>query len=48
MDQRELESHVKALNKAITTQEPAANILTILQKLKQDVVPTEELLRVSL
>lgn len=46
MDQRELKTHVDALQKAVASQEPAANILTLLVKLKNDVTATEELLRV--
>ena len=46
MDQRELDSTVKSLAKAIAEKEPATIIVSILEKLKNDVVPTEELLRV--
>jgi transcription elongation factor S-II len=46
MDQRELESRVKALQKAIAEKEPASNVITIMETLKNNVNPTEELLRV--
>jgi len=46
MDQRELDSRIKSLSKAITDKEPPANVLAILETLKNDVVATEELLRV--
>lgn len=46
MDQRELESRVKALSKAVAEKEPASNIIAIMETLKKDVNATEELLRV--
>jgi transcription elongation factor S-II len=46
MDQREVETMIKALQKALNEKEPSANIITILEKLKKDVAPTEDLLRV--
>ena len=46
MDQREVGSLVKALTKAVQEKQPSANIITILESLKNDVVATEELLRV--
>jgi transcription elongation factor S-II len=46
MDQREVETMIKALQKAVNDKEPVANVTTILEKLKNDVVPTEDLLRV--
>lgn len=46
MDQRELDSRVKALQKAIAEKEPATNVITIMETLKNNVNPTEELLRV--
>lgn len=46
MDQRELDSRVKALQKAIAEREPATNVITIMETLKNNVNPTEELLRV--
>jgi hypothetical protein len=46
MDQREVESYIKALQKALNEKEPASNVVTIMEKLKKDVAPTEDLLRV--
>lgn len=46
MDQRELKLQIDALQKALQTKEPASNIVAILEKLKKEVEPTEELLRV--
>jgi transcription elongation factor S-II len=46
MDQRELDSRIKALQKAIAEKEPATNVITIMETLKNNVNPTEELLRV--
>ena len=46
MDQRELESRIKALQKAIGDKEPAANVIAIMETLKKEVNATEELLRV--
>jgi hypothetical protein len=46
MDQRELDTRLKALQKSVAEKEPAANTINILETLKKDVVPTEELLRV--
>ena len=46
MDQREVETMIKALQKAVNDKEPVSNVTTILEKLKNDVVPTEDLLRV--
>lgn len=45
MDQRELKQHVDALQKALQAKEPSANIVSLLEKLKKEVEPTEELLR---
>ncbi|KAG9233555.1 transcription elongation factor S-II [Amylocarpus encephaloides] len=47
MDQKELESNLKALLKAVNDKEPSQNVLTILNTLKRDVKPTEELLRAT-
>lgn len=47
MDQRELESRIKTLQKAINEKEPAENIIAIMETLKNNVNPTEELLRVG-
>jgi transcription elongation factor S-II len=46
MDQRELDSRIKALQKAISDKEPASNVISIMEALKNNVNPTEELLRV--
>jgi transcription elongation factor S-II len=46
MDQREVETMIKALQKALNEKEPAANVIAIMEKLKKDVAPTEDLLRV--
>ena len=46
MDQREVETMIKALQKALNEKEPVANVITIMEKLKKDVLPTEDLLRV--
>jgi len=48
MDQRELKQQVEALSKALQAKESSANIIVILEKMKKEVMPTEELLRVSL
>ncbi|KAH8813132.1 transcription elongation factor S-II [Xylogone sp. PMI_703] len=47
MDQRELETRIKALSKAVTDKEPASNVITILDTLKKEVHATEELLRAT-
>jgi len=47
MDQREVDTMIKALQKAVNDKEPVANIISILEKLKKDVVPTEDLLRAT-
>ena len=47
MDQRELSTRLQALQKAINDKEPAANVIAIMETLKKEVVPTEELLRAS-
>ena len=46
MEARDIAARVKALNKATAAGEPAQNIMSILDALKKDVVPTEDLLRV--
>ena len=46
MDQRELDLRLKALQKAVAEKEPASSVIFILETLKKEVVPTEELLRV--
>ncbi|OAA54470.1 transcription elongation factor s-ii [Cordyceps fumosorosea ARSEF 2679] len=45
MDQRELESRIKALTKSVAANEPAENALRLLETLKKDAAPTEEMLR---
>ncbi|KAJ6787946.1 hypothetical protein PWT90_03763 [Aphanocladium album] len=45
MDQRELESRIKALTKSVAANEPAENALRLLDSLKKDAAPTEEMLR---
>lgn len=47
MNQRELEARIKALHKATQAQEPAASIISLMDWLKKEDVPTEEMLRVS-
>ncbi|KAK5992764.1 Transcription elongation factor S-II [Cladobotryum mycophilum] len=47
MDQRELESRVKALTKAVAANEPPENALKLLDSLKKDASPTEEMLRAT-
>lgn len=47
MDQRELESRVKALTKVVAANEPPENALKLLETLKKDASPTEEMLRVG-
>lgn len=46
MDAKEVDTRMKALQKAVAEKQPAATIITMLETLKKDVVPTEELLRV--
>lgn len=48
MDQKEVVEQLKLLQKAVAEKQPSENVKAILQKLKDDVVATEELLRVSL
>ncbi|CAG8956841.1 hypothetical protein HYFRA_00012296 [Hymenoscyphus fraxineus] len=45
IDQRELDSRLKSLAKAVQDKEPADVVTSILESLKKDVVPTEDLLR---
>ncbi|ODA76119.1 hypothetical protein RJ55_08402 [Drechmeria coniospora] len=47
MDQRELESRVKALNKTVAANEPPENAIQLLDTLKKDAAPTEEMLRAT-
>jgi transcription elongation factor S-II len=46
MNQRELDSRVKALTKCVAANEPAENAIKLLETLKKDAAPTEEMLRV--
>ena len=46
MDTKEITILVKALSRAVAMREPAAGIITILEKLKDGVVATEDVLRV--
>lgn len=48
MDQKGVIEQLKLLQKAVAEKQPSENVKAILQKLKDDVVATEELLRVSL
>lgn len=45
MDAKQVETQVKALQKAVSEKQPISNVVAILETLKKDVVPTEELLR---
>ncbi|QUC21455.1 uncharacterized protein UV8b_05698 [Ustilaginoidea virens] len=47
MDQRELESRVKALTKSVAANEPPENAIRLLEGLKKDARPTEEMLRAT-
>ncbi|KAI6251389.1 Transcription elongation factor S-II [Erysiphe necator] len=47
MDLREVERNIKALQKAVTEKEPVSVTINILEILKKDVIPTEELLRTT-
>ncbi|PHH85594.1 hypothetical protein CDD83_196 [Cordyceps sp. RAO-2017] len=47
MDQRELESRVKALTKSVAANEPPENAIKLLDLLKKDAAPTEEMLRAT-
>ena len=47
MDQRELEARVKALTKSVAANEPPETAIRLLESLKKDSAPTEEMLRVS-
>lgn len=46
MDERELASRVKALTKCVAANEPPENAIKLLESLKKDASPTEEMLRV--
>ncbi|PFH60552.1 hypothetical protein XA68_10795 [Ophiocordyceps unilateralis] len=47
MDQRELESRIKALTKSVAANEPPENAIKLLDMLKKDAAPTEEMLRAT-
>ncbi|RKF62886.1 Transcription elongation factor S-II [Golovinomyces cichoracearum] len=47
MDPREVERNIRALQKAVIEKEPASVAINILEILKRDVFPTEELLRTT-
>ncbi|RYP65220.1 hypothetical protein DL770_009047 [Monosporascus sp. CRB-9-2] len=47
MNQRELETRIKALHKAQASNEPPANIIALMETLKKEDVPTEEMLRTT-
>ncbi|KAK3187617.1 transcription elongation factor TFIIS [Lecanicillium sp. MT-2017a] len=47
MDQRELESRIKALNKSVAANESPDNALRLLESLKKEAAPTEEMLRAT-
>ncbi|KAI8624120.1 transcription elongation factor [Xylariaceae sp. FL1651] len=47
LDQRELEVRIKALHKAQAEKEPPASIIALLEGLKKDAQPTEEMLRTT-
>lgn len=48
MDRKEVLESLNMLQKAIAEKQPSGNVISILQNLKENVVATEELLRVSL
>ncbi|KAJ3530794.1 hypothetical protein NM208_g9167 [Fusarium decemcellulare] len=47
MDERELASRVKALTKCVAANEPPENAIKLLESLKKDASPTEEMLRID-
>ncbi|KAF4999163.1 hypothetical protein FGRMN_2622 [Fusarium graminum] len=47
MDERELGQRVKALTKCVAANEPAENAIKMLETLKKDASPTEEMLRAT-
>ncbi|KAL2675190.1 hypothetical protein Neosp_011372 [[Neocosmospora] mangrovei] len=47
MDERELASRVKALTKCVAANEPPENVIKLLESLKKDASPTEEMLRAT-
>ena len=48
MDRKEVSEQLSMLQKAIQEKQPSENVKSILQNLKDNVVATEELLRVGL
>ncbi|KAI1432173.1 transcription elongation factor s-ii [Xylaria sp. CBS 124048] len=46
-EQRELEGRIKALHKAQAEKAPTASIISLLEGLKKDIRPTEEILRIT-
>ena len=46
MDQREVEANIKALQKVLAEKDGVADVIAIMEKLKKEVIPTEDLLRV--
>jgi transcription elongation factor S-II len=46
LDERELATRVKALSKAVSAGEPAPSVIALMNTLKQEANPTEEMLRV--
>ncbi len=47
MDERELTTRIKALNKAVGDNEPSTSILGLMETLKRAGAPSEEVLRVG-
>ncbi|KAF4818693.1 Transcription elongation factor S-II [Colletotrichum siamense] len=47
MDQRELESSIKQLNKTVQANDPPSSALALLERLKKEAAPTEEMLRAT-
>jgi len=47
MDAKEVSTRIHSLQKALADKQPASVIITMLETLKKDVVPTEELLRTT-
>lgn len=46
MDAKEVNTRIQSLQKALAEKQPASVIINMLETLKKEVVPTEELLRV--
>lgn len=46
MDAKEVSTRIHALQKAVAEKQAASIVISILETLKKEVVPTEELLRV--